>query len=124
MKKVFIYAMAFIMMSCTGSSCMDDENVMKETQVEYSEEYKTMYLFVDELVSSELWEGLTMPENPTLDDLMRISEDAMNTDIFGDTIGEGDCEQVYRTMLAYYLTYKPDDEFTQYLLFIVDHEMY
>jgi hypothetical protein len=124
MKKVFIFAMALFMMSCT-SSCWDEaEEPQEESQVVYSKEYQIMYLFVDNLVSSELWEGLTMPGNPTLDDLMRISEDAMNTDIFGDTIGEGDCEQVYRTMLAYYLTYKPDDEFTQYLLFIVDHEMY
>jgi hypothetical protein len=124
MKKVFIFAMALFMMSCT-SSCWDEaEEPQEESQVVYSKEYQIMYLFVDNLVSSELWEGLTMPANPTLDELMQISEKAILTDIFGDTIGEGDCEQVYRTMLAYYIVHKPDYEFTEYLKFIIEHEMY
>jgi hypothetical protein len=122
MKKVFIFAMAFLAMSCTSQFDEVEEN--QEKQVAFSEDYQTMYLFVEDIISSELWENLTMPLNPTLEDLMQIAEEAMQTDIFGDTIGEGDCEKPYKAMLSYYLANKPDDEFTEYLMFLVEHEMY
>ena len=124
MKKVFIFAMALFMVSCTTDACMG-EGTRQETEIVYSDDYRVMYAFVDECVSYEdLFEGISLPPNPTLDELMAISKDIICSDVFADTIGEGDCEQVYKTMYYYYKVHYPDDEFTWFLEFIIEHEMY
>lgn len=123
MNKFFIFIMAFLTMtSCTNDYFKEEE--VQEQVVVVSEDYKVMYDFVDMLVYSELFDGLTMPDNPTLDELMAISASVIMTAEFGDTIGEGDCEEVYRVMLAWFVENDPEAEVTAFLQVIIDNEMY
>lgn len=125
MKKLFILVAAFCMMSCTTDYL---EDVIEEVQVEakqqsVSEDYLIMYQFVDDLVFSELF-GLTMPENPSYDELMNISASVIMTDTFADTIGEGDCEKVYRLMFAYFQEHDPNAKVTSYLEYLLINGLY
>lgn len=124
MKKLFILVAAFCMMSCTTDYLEEIEEVQVEAkQQSVSEDYLIMYQFVDDLVFSELF-GLTMPENPSYDELMNISASVIMTDTFADTIGEGDCEKVYRLMFAYFQEHDPNAKVTSYLEYLLINGLY
>ena len=127
MKKVIISVMAVLALS----SCSNDsfEEVFESAQarqevVVVTDDYKTMYSFLHDLVNSELFDGLTMPENPSYDDLMQLCAPIVMTDLFGDTFAEGDCEKEYRLMLAYFEENEPESEIASYLSYILEHGMY
>lgn len=122
MRKLFVLLMAFAAVSCTGYTEYDE---LVEEKVEYvsPDDYATMYDFVMMVRDSELFD-LELPSTMTYDEMMRISAHIVMTDLFGDTIGEGDCEDVYRLMLAYYLVHDPDATITSYLSYILENGMY
>lgn len=127
MKKVIISVMAVLALS----SCSNDsfEEVFESAQarqevVVVTDDYKTMYSFLQDLVNSELFDGLTMPENPSYDDLMHTCAPIVMSDLFGDTFAEGDCEKEYRLMLAYFEENEPESEIASYLSYILEHGMY
>lgn len=125
MKKLFILVAAFCLTSCTTDYLEDviEVQTVEAKQQSVSEDYLIMYQFVDDLVFSELF-GLTMPENPSYDELMNISASVIMTDTFADTIAEGNCEKVYRLMYAYYQENDPEGELTLYLEYILLNGLY
>lgn len=127
MKKIMFFAMALCMMSCASDYLEDVPSQEKETTksvLVVNDDYKTMYAFVQDLVNSELFDGLTMPVNPSYDDLMHICAPIILTDVFGDTFAEGDCEKEYRLMLAYFEEKEPEGKIAAYLRYIIDNRMY
>lgn len=124
MKKLLIFALALCLVSCSSESCEDFQQ--QEQPVENVENYDVMYNFLHDMVESEVFEdlGLTMPENPTYDDLMYICAPLVMSVQFGDTFAEGDCEKEYRLMLSYFEIHDPLAEITGFLRYIIDNEMY
>ena len=123
MKKLTIIVMALLAMSCSSDYMEDYAEESKSVEFVISDEYRTMYDFVRELADSELF-GITMPDNPTYDDLMQLSAAAVLSDVFGDTFGEGDCESEYRLMHAYFSERYPNEEITRYLSYILDNGIF
>jgi hypothetical protein len=127
MRKIIISVMVVLAMtSCSNASVDEMIEGAQERQelVVVTDDYRTMYSFLQDLVSSELFEGLTMPENPSYDDLMHICAPIVMTDLFGDTFAEGDCEKEYRLMLAYFEENDPESEIAKYLRYIIENGMY
>lgn len=127
MKKIFVFVMAVCLVSCSKqaeTACEIEEDKQEEvTRVEFSEDYETMYLFVQNIVDSELF-GIDMPVNPTLDDLMKIGASAILHELWGDTLGEADYRKEYEIILAYYLKHAPDAEIVELLEMFFEHGMY
>ena len=125
MKKLTILCMAFLLTSCTSDYWeeMVVENEETKVAVVVDENYKTMYQFVEMLANSDLF-GLSCPESPSYDELMHIAAPVVMTDLFGDTIGEGDCEEIYRLMLVYFEDHEPEADITSYLRYIIDNNLY
>lgn len=112
MKKI-IFVLSLIVASCTT-----------ESDYEYStDNYKTMYEFVDCLYSSELF-GIENPFGKTYDQLMLIAAPVIMTDTFADTIGEGDCYEVYILMHDYFAATGQNQKVVEYIDFILEHELY
>ena len=106
MKKVFVFALALMSMSCTNGFVEEIEELEEVQEVkktmEVNEDYKTMYDFVDWICYYEDLFGLKMPSNPSYDELMSIAASVIVTDTFADTLGECNCEKVYLLMLDYF----------------------
>ena len=124
MKKLTILCMAFLLTSCTSDYWEEVvENEETKVAVVVDENYKTMYQFVEMLANSDLF-GLSLPESPSYDELMHIAAPVVMSDLFGDTIGEGDFEEIYRLMLVYFEDHEPEADITSYLRYIIDNNLY
>lgn len=120
MKKALFILMAVIATSCT--------NPMEETSVSPSfhythDEYCVMFGFIEYLHESELF-GLPEPEKPTYDEMMMTAAPIVMSDVFLDTLGEGDCTEVYFLMYAYFSAMHPQASITAHLREIINNEMY
>jgi chloramphenicol O-acetyltransferase len=122
MKKLFILAMAFLSMACTNQVDELIEEV-EEKEVVISEEYRTMYTFIEDIYYSELF-GIELPVNPNYDEMMQIAAPIIMTDTFADTLGECECEQVYRLMFAYFQEHDPHAKVTSYLEYLLVNGLY
>ena len=117
MKHFLVIVSALLFMGCTNEEFIDNS-------YKYSEDdYRTMYEFIQNIYDSDLF-GIEMPVSPSYDEMMQIASKVIMTDVFGDTIGEGDCEKEYRLMLAYFNFVDPNADVTKYLEYIIEHEMY
>lgn len=122
MKKVVFLLLAMLTMSCSND--IIEEEIEETVALNCTQdEYDTMYEFMEVLYYSELF-GISKPDNLTYDDMMLISAPIIMSDTFADTIGEGECEKVYRLMLAYFKDKYPEASVTSYLQHILDCGLY
>ncbi len=125
MRKIMVFVMAIAMTSCANGVVEEFEEMTEQAEETrtYSEDYRVMYEFLTELYASELFE-MEKPGEYTYEQMMYIAAPIVQSDIFGDTFAEGDCEQVYRLMLAWFSENEPDAEITAYLSYIIENRMY
>lgn len=116
MKKLFVCVFALLIASCTT---YEEEQTYQYTH----DNYCTMFGFIECLHESELF-GIPEPVKPTYDEMMLTAASVIMTDTFGDTIGEGDCTEVYFLMYDYFKAMHPSSSVTEYLHYIITNEMY
>lgn len=115
MKKAFIAL--FMLLPLT--SCTADYDGYEYRH----EDYCTMLEFVECLHCLEIF-GVDDPAGKTYDELMHIAAPVIMTDTFADTLGEGDCEQVYLLMFDYFKSMYPEAQVTGYLNEVITNELY
>lgn len=130
MKKLAILVLALCATSCT-SDYMEEiieeqevENITALQETAVSEDYQTIYEFVDWVCFYEDLFGLQMPSSPTYDELMHMAAGVVMTDTFADTLAECDCEKVYRLMLEYFSENEPENDVVAYLTHILECGLY